>query len=127
MAEKQNGLGPTTVEIDGETYAASVFEYEGTRYTVREISIDEGDDITDAMTGPDGKINQRAVNKMTLAKGIVEPPTTAEQVGKFPSRKYLTVLREFNKMNTLPLANPTPPAGSAGPTSPDGGAPTQAS
>lgn len=125
--KKPNGIGPGTIEIDGERYATDTFEYDGTRFVVREISLDEGDVISEATTGPDGKINFRLNTRMSLAKGIIEPAVTVDQIGKFGSRKFALVLDAFNKLNSLPPANPTPPAGSAGPTSPDGGAPSPTS
>ena len=117
----KNGIGPGTIEIDGEALATETFEYAGTLYTVREITVDEGDQIGEATTGPDGKINFQLNTRMSLSKGLVTPPTSIEQIGKFGSRKFGLVLRTFNRLNSLPEANPTPPAGSAGPTSPAGG------
>jgi len=123
MASKTNGLGPGSVEIDGERYGTFTFEIDGARMTVREISVDEGDDAAETATGPDKQINGRLNSRLLLAKSIVEPVTSVEQVGKFGNRKYLAVLRHFNDLNSLPAENPTTPAGSAGPTSPAGGEP----
>lgn len=121
MTDKKNGLGAGSIEIDGERYATHAFDIDGTRYTVRELSVDEGDDAADASTDDKGKFNTRLNTRMLLAKSIVEPTATVGQVGKFGSRKYLAVLQQFNRLNSLPVEVPTLPAGSAEPTSPDGG------
>jgi hypothetical protein len=128
MADKRE-IGPGTVVVDGETYATETFDYEGTLWTLRELSVDEGDDIFEAAQEPldpkdpskGTKTNNRLNTRFLLAKSIVEPATGADRVGKWGGRKYTTMLRAFNKLNSIDDANPTPPAGSAGPTSPDGG------
>ncbi len=122
--KKANGLGAGTIEIDGVQYATKTFDYEGVRYVVRELSVDEGDDIYDATIGPDGKtVNVRLNNRMYAAKGLVSPETSVEAIGKLPSRRFLAINREINALNSLPEANPTAPGGSPGPTSPAGGEP----
>jgi hypothetical protein len=123
MSDKKNGLGAGSIEIDGERYGTIAFDFEGVRHTVRELSVDEGDDASEASVQPDKSFNGRLNTRMLLAKALVEPPTSIEQVGKFGNRKYLTILRHFNTLNSLPVENPTVPAGSAGPTSPGGGEP----
>lgn len=122
-------LGPGTVVVDGETYATSTSEHAGETITVRELSVDEGDEAWDAAQEPINpkdpaagmRVNVRANTRFLLAKGMVEPATTADQVGKWGQRKYTAVLREFNRLNSIEEANPTPPAGSAGLTPPAGG------
>lgn len=115
-------LGPGTVEIDGETYATSTIDVQGVRHTVRELSVDEGAEVLEMARQPGGEINETINIRGLLAKAITEPHYTIERVGKFGSRKYLTVLRAFNVLNSLPdEANPTLPGGSPEPTSPSGG------
>ena len=125
MTDKK-GLGAGSVEIDGERYGTFSFNHEGTKFTVRELSVDEGDDAAEASTDDKGKFNGRLNTRLLLAKSIVEPATTVDGVGKFGNRKYLAVLRQFNILNSLPVEVPTSPAGSAGPTSLDGGEPSPA-
>lgn len=122
--KKANGIGPGSMDVDGEMLGTFTFEMDGTRHTVRELTVDEGDDAWEAAKGPDGKVNDRLNTRMLLSKAMVSPTTSAEAIGKFGNRKYQMVLREFNKLNSLPLTNPTLPAGSAGLTSPDGGEPS---
>lgn len=128
----KRAVGPGTVEIDGEKYGSNTFEYDGDRYTMRELSVDEGDEIWDAAQEPidirnpasGTKTNGRMNSRMLLARALVEPIVTVDQVGKWGGRKYVTLMREFDRLNTVPEANPTQPAGSAGLTSPAGGAPS---
>lgn len=126
---KETLLGPGSVVVDGETYATETLDFGGTYFTLRELSVDEGDDIFEAAQEPidpkdlskGTKTNNRLNTRLLLAKSITEPATSADQVGKWGGRKYTTMLRAFNKLNSIEEANPTPPAGSAGPTSPAGG------
>jgi len=119
MAEKQNGLGAGSIVVDGEHYATDTFELDGQRYTMRELSVDEGDDIWDAAQAPvDPKnpsgpkeVNTRLNTRLLMAKALVDPVTTADQVGKWGGRKYTLMLRKFNALNAIPEDNPTPPAG----------------
>lgn len=121
-AEKAEGeIKRGVIEIDGEPLATETFTVNGQTITVRELLTTESDEAWDAAMGPDGKLNTRLNSRMQIAKAMVEPKTTTEGVGKFGSRKYLTVLNSFNRLNSLPEENPTVPAGSAGPTSPDTG------
>lgn len=118
-------LGPGTIRIGDETYATDTFEYGGERYTMRELSVDEGDACWDAAQNPDKTVNNRLNSRMLLSTALVEPTATVDQVGKWGGKKYVTLMRHFDKLNTVPEENPTPPAGSAGQTSPAGGAPSQ--
>ncbi len=121
--------GRGSVEIDGERLATDTFEFDGETYTLRELSTDEGDEIYDASQEPidvkdaakGTKTNFRTQTRMLLARSITEPSTSPDRIGKWGGRKYTTVLRHFNLLNSISEENPTPPAGSAGPTSPDGG------
>lgn len=124
MATKK--LGPGSVTIDGERYATDTFEFDGTTYTLRELSVDEGDAIWDAAQNQDKTLNARLNTRLLLQKSITEPSVTLDQVGKFGGKKYVTLMRHFDALNTVPEENPTPPAGSAGPTSPSGGEPSPA-
>lgn len=116
----KRALGAGTVIVDDEKYATSTFDYQGERFTIRELSTDEGDDIAEAATGPgpDFKFNARLNTRLLLVKALIDPEISVDRLGKFPGPKYLTILRAFNTLNSLPEANPTAPAGSAEPASP---------
>ena len=109
---KKNGLGPGSVEIDNVRFHTSTFDFDGTRYTVRELSPDEGDEANEAAKGPDGKVNTRLETKLLLSKAMVEPKIGADEIGKRGNQTYTLILREFNKLNSPPAEkDPTPPAG----------------
>ena len=95
--------------------------YKGVEYTIRELTIDENDAIDDAGKDAKGATNDRLVSRLSLSKAIVDPMTSVDDIGKWGGKKYLTILRAFNEVNTLPVANPTLPDGSNAPTSPVGG------
>lgn len=121
--------GRGTITIEGERLVTETFSFDGDLYTLRELTTDEGDEAWDAAQEPidpkkpdaGTKINGRLNTRFLLAKALVEPVTSPERVGKWGGRKYTTVLQVFNRLNSIEDANPTPPAGSAGPTSPAGG------
>ena len=100
----------------------TIVTYKNVEYTLRELTVDENDEIDDAGTGADGKTNQRLVSRLSLSKSIVDPVIGPDDIGKWGGKQYLTLLRAFNEVNALPVANPTPPDGSNVPTSPAGGA-----
>lgn len=123
MTAEKAKTGPHMIEIDGEKFHAETIVFEGERFTVRELAADEGDDCAEAATDDKGKINERLNTRMLMAKALVEPVKTVEQIGKFGNQKFQLILRTFNRLNSLPITNPTAPAGSAGQTSPSGGEP----
>lgn len=104
-------VGPGTVDIDGETLHTSTVDIDGVLHTIRELTIDEGDAIGEQSTQPDKSINFRLQNRLTLAKALVTPVVSADQVGKWGARRYAIILREFNNLNSIPESNPTLPAG----------------
>lgn len=105
-----------------EDYDHEVVTVKSVAYTVRELSVDENDEIFEASKGPGGIVNDRLNTRLLLAKAIVEPPTTIEDIGRWGGKKYVQILQAFNRMNSLPVANPTVPDGSNVPTSPSSGA-----
>lgn len=112
MTEKKaDGLGPGSIEIDGERLATFSWEDEGRKFTVREVTRDEISAINEATQGPDGKSNDTLNTNMALAKALVEPARTPETIGKFGNRTFLRILRAYNDLNSLPIEVPTPPAG----------------
>jgi hypothetical protein len=112
---------PKTVTIDGEEMECEQVEYAGVTYTIRELSVTETDEVDDLAEGQKPAAAARLTTRTALSKAIVEPKVELADIEKWGARKYVALVRAFNRLNSLPLANPTPPAGSAGPTSPDGG------
>jgi hypothetical protein len=91
----------TFVTIDGEEYETVEVPYGGKTYTIRELSVDENDDIETAATDKDNVLNGRLNLRMSLMKAIVSPPTGMDDIGKWGGRKYLVMSRAFNKINSL--------------------------
>lgn len=117
----ERALGPGTVTIDGDEFETLTVEVGSKRFTVRELTVEEGDQALVGARQPDNSINETLNTRMLLSMALVEPATTVDRIGKLKGREYVAVLRAFNDLNSLPVGNPTPPAGSAGPTSPSGG------
>ncbi len=125
-------LGPGKITIDDQRLSTVTFEYDDERFTLRELSVDEGDDIFDAAQtpvdpkNPNGpmRFNGRFNSRSLLAASMVEPTATVDQIGKWGGKKYVTFMQYYEGLNTIPEANPTGAAGSAAPTSPAGGEPT---
>ncbi len=122
VADKtSNGIVKGFMEVEGERVATETFEVGGEKLTVRELLTYEGDEAYDAAMDDKGKFNTRLNTRMSLAKALVEPRKTIDDVGKMGTQKFLTALQSFNRLNSIEAGNPTPPAGSAGPTSPSTG------
>lgn len=122
-------VGHGKIRIGDDSYETDTFEYDGERFTLRELSVDEGDEIFDAASSPldpknptgPTKFNGRFNSRSLLAASMVEPTATVDQVGKWGGKKYVTFMRHFEALNNAPEENPTPAAGSAAPTSLAGG------
>lgn len=108
---KENGMGPGSVEIGGVRLGTETFEMSGERFTIRELTPDEIDEADEAARQPDKTINGRLSTRLSLAKALVEPKKTADEIGKLGNRTFLMLVRKFNDLNNLPPENPTPPAG----------------
>lgn len=91
-----------TIEIDGEVYDTEPVVYKGTRYVLRELGVDEDDNLAEASTDKDGKFNGRLHLRMSLAAAIIEPKTSIDDIGKWPGKKYVALSRAFNRLNTIP-------------------------
>jgi len=76
--------------------------YEGTTYRVRQITVDEGDDNYDAAYNETTqRFNGRLNSRLNLAVGIVSPPTTIDDMGKWAGTKLVTLLRAWDELNLL--------------------------
>jgi hypothetical protein len=115
---------PNTVTIDGEEYETLTVEYKGKKYVLRELNVDENDEIETASTDAKGTFNGKLNLRLCLVKSIVSPPTGMDDLGKWSGKKYLTMSRAFNKLNALQEdaeGNDSALPSSAGPTSPTSG------
>jgi hypothetical protein len=103
MADKKTG--PKFVTIDGEDYETVDVMYHDKNYTLRELSVHENDEIDDASKNEDGTYNGRLNLRLALAKSIVDPPTGIDAIEKWGGKKYLTLSRAYNTINSLPEGN----------------------
>ena len=94
--------GPKFVTIGDERFETAEVVSGGKTYTLRELSVQEQDDIEDATKNPDGSFNGRLNMRLALQKGIISPPITADDVQKWPSKRYVVLSRAFNKLNVVP-------------------------
>ena len=101
MAEKK-AKEKTYIIIDGEEYETTTVEYGNTLYTLRELSVQENDDIEAASTDAGGTFNGKLNLRLCLSKSIVSPETDVDRIAKWPGKKYLTLSRAFNAINSLP-------------------------
>ena len=76
--------------------------YNGTTFRIRQITVDEGDENYDAaMNEKTQKFNGRLNSRLNLAVSIVSPPTTIDDMGKWPGAKLVTLLRAWDELNLL--------------------------
>lgn len=101
MTEKK-AKPKTYITIDGEEYETTEVSYGSQTYTLRELSVEENDEIEEASTEADGKFNGKLNLRMCLAKSILSPETPIDKIAKWPGKKYLTLSRAFNAINSLP-------------------------
>lgn len=104
---------PTYITIDGEEYETVEVTVRDKTYTLRELSVKENDDIEDASTNPDKTFNGRLNLRLCLAKSIVSPPTTVDDMEKWSGKKYLILSRAFNRLNAVVDESVTPPVPNA--------------
>jgi hypothetical protein len=76
--------------------------YNGTTYRIREITVDEGDTAYDAAYDEiKDRVNWRLHSRINLSTAIISPPTTVDDIKKWPGVKLVTLLREYDKLNLL--------------------------
>lgn len=92
--------------IDGEEYETISVAYRDKLYTLRELSVKENRDIDKAATDKDGVFNGQLNLILSLATSIVSPTTSADDIEKWGGKKYLTLSRAYNKLNSLPEETP---------------------
>ena len=115
---------PTYVTIDGEQYETTTVEWKGKKYVLRELNVDENDEIETTSTDEKGGFNGKLNLRLCLVKSIVSPPTGMDDLGKWSGKKYLVMSRAFNRLNALQedeLGNDSARPSSDGQTSPTSG------
>ena len=75
---------------------------DGTTYRVRQVTVDEGDENYDAAYNEQTqRFNGRLNSRLNLAVGIVSPPTTIDDMGKWSGVKLVALLRAWDELNLL--------------------------
>lgn len=77
----------------------------GTTYRVREITVEESDTAFDAAQNPNGTFNARLNQRMQLSAAIVSPATTVDDMAKWTTKKLITIIDAFDRLNSLPPAD----------------------
>lgn len=77
----------------------------GTVFQIREITVTEEDEAMDAADNGDDTWNNRLQSRMNIAASIMEPPTTVDDIAKWPGLKLRSVRFVFNRVNSLPPAD----------------------
>lgn len=99
---------PSTPEsgVDENGLRWKELDYSGTRYRLREITVDEDDAAWDASQNPGGEtFNARLASRLRLVSAIVSPPTTVEDIPAWPRQKLRALMGLFDELNTLPPAS----------------------
>src|SRR5678816_1065161 len=102
IRDRENTMAkPNTITIDGEELETVTVDYKGKKFVLRELNVDESDEIEALATDKDGKFNGNLNLRLCLAKSITSPSVTMDELGKWSGKKYLTMSRAFNKLNAL--------------------------
>ena len=102
MAEKKTEPEPTYVTVNGEELETTDIEFRGQKYTLRELTVEENEEIDEGAKQKDGTYNGTLLLKLAIVKSIVAPSTTMDDLQKWGGKKYLVLSRAYNKLNSLP-------------------------
>ncbi len=104
MANKT--AAPEASGTDDNGLAWQEVAWDGVTYRIRQITVDEGDENYDAANNEKtGRFNGRLNSRLNLASAIVSPPTSIDDMGKWPGAKLVTMLKVWDKLNLLPEAD----------------------
>lgn len=112
---------PTPIRPPDETYPGQQVEWDfrGTHYVFREVTVEENDACLDAAMNPDGNtINNRTMTRLLILKSTVEPKgfSIKDLVG-LPYRAYqhiVDLVNDLNDADKIPAdPNDSPPDTSA--------------
>ncbi|HSB90392.1 MAG TPA: hypothetical protein VLD63_10255 [Anaerolineales bacterium] len=79
--------------------------YNGATYRIRELLVEEADTAWDASIGSDKTFNARLNNRLGLCAAIISPPTTIDEIAKWPNVKLVVLFTVFDRLNALPPAS----------------------
>lgn len=71
----------------------------GSTWHIRELSVGENDECADLARKPDQTIDARAMMRFILARSVVEPKVSIDDLMKLPNRAYLVLADAANELN----------------------------
>jgi hypothetical protein len=81
-------------------FAEKEIEYEGQKFKFRELSVAENDFCADASRDDKGNIDARRMMRVMIAKSIVDPKITIDDLAEMPNRAYLKFAEIVNDLNS---------------------------
>lgn len=94
---------PTPIRPPEDTFPGSLVEWDfrGTHYVFREVTVEENDAALDAAINPDGNtINNRTMTRLLVLKATVEPKGfSLQDLVKLPYRAYQHIVDLVNDLN----------------------------
>lgn len=75
-------------------------EIGGTKFVVRELSVQENDDCIEAARKEDGQVDGRIMMRLMVTKSVVSPELNADLISKLPSRIYVKIAEAVNDVNS---------------------------
>ena len=97
--------GPVTTGLTEDDLRWEDVAYNGTTYRLRELLVEEADTAFDASLNPDKTFNGRLNSRLGLCSSIISPPTTLDEIGKWPNVKLGALLAVYDRLNNLPPAS----------------------
>lgn len=82
------------------TFAEKEIEYEGQKFKFRELSVAENDYCADAARDEKGTIDARRMMRIMIAKSVVDPKITVDDLAEIPNRAYLKFAEIVNDLNS---------------------------
>lgn len=76
------------------------------RYRLTRVWVGDADEAWDAAQNEDGTtFNQRMNTRLLLCAASVEPKIEYDDIGKMESVEFTALLRSYDRLNSLPLAD----------------------
>lgn len=101
----KTNTGPATTGLTDDGLRWEDVPYNGTTYRLRELLVEEADVAFDASLNQDKTFNGRLNSRLGLCSAIVSPPTTLDEISKWPNVKLGALLAVYDRLNTLPAAS----------------------
>ncbi len=95
------------VKIGEFVFETRTFHGYGKEYELRELSVEENDECSDAAKDENGVTNGRIMMRMMIVKAVINPPLEIDDLAKLPQRLYLRLCDVVNEMSD-PRSLPEP-------------------